>query len=86
MAEKKLRLWLDGESDFLEVSLEPGVPGVMEPTEDDRVMVKVADDGRVIGFHILGVSTIKGAPFDLELAPASHEDDMPKPKRAKLRG
>lgn len=67
MAAEQVNLWYDAEGDFLEVIWEVK-PGYFTETRDDRVMVKVDMEGNVLGFHILGVSTIKGKPFDVILA------------------
>lgn len=67
MADKQVNLWYDAEGDFLEVIWEVK-PGYFTETEDDRVMVKVDMAGNVLGFHVLGVSTIKGKPFEVTLA------------------
>jgi uncharacterized protein YuzE len=67
MAAEQVNLWYDAEGDFLEVIWEVK-PGYFTETGDDRVMVKVDMEGNVLGFHILGVSTIKGKPFDVILA------------------
>ena len=67
MADKKVTLWYDEEGDFLEVMWDTK-PGYFTPTEDDRVMANVDMEGNAQGFHILGVSTIKGKPFEVALA------------------
>jgi uncharacterized protein YuzE len=59
-------LWYDPEGDFLEVIWEIK-EGYFRETEDDRVMVKIDNDNNVLGFHILGVSGIKGGPFEVAL-------------------
>lgn len=72
MEKKSVNLWYDKEGDFLEITWDIK-PGYFTETEDDRVMVNVDMEGQVQGFHILGISTIKGHPFEVSLAP-----DMPK--------
>ena len=68
MAAKTVKIWLDPEGDFLEVLLDPSKPGHFRETADDRIMEKVDDQGNVIGFSILHVSSIKApAPFELAL-------------------
>jgi len=66
MAQKKISVWYDPEGDFLEVIWETKA-GYFRETEDDRVMEKVDEEGNVLGFHILGVSTMKGKPFEVAL-------------------
>lgn len=66
---EKAIIWYDPEGDFLEVSFDER-EGEMVDTQDDRVMVKLADDGEIIGFHILNVGTMKGVkakPFEVDL-------------------
>jgi len=71
MAERKVRVWWDGEADFLSVTFD-GRDGYMVETNDDRVMAKVDERGEVVGFHILGLSTLKGHLLEVDLkAPVS---------------
>jgi hypothetical protein len=55
---ENISVWFDKEADLLEVSFEDKI-GYFKETEDDRVMVRVDMEDRIIGFHISGVSTIK---------------------------
>ena len=48
MAER-VRVWFDPEGDFLEV-LFSDAPGYMRETDNEAVMERVDDSGRVIGF------------------------------------
>jgi uncharacterized protein YuzE len=66
MAEKVVKMWYDPEADFLEVTFEQR-PGYSRPTENDQVMERVDEDGNVIGFSILRVSTLKNAPLEVAL-------------------
>ena len=68
MAKKSVNLWYDEEGDFLEVTWDRN-PGYFTETEDDRIMVNVDMEGNIQGFHILGLSTIKGAPLNVDLTP-----------------
>lgn len=72
MSDTKVKLWYDQEGDYMEVIWDTK-PGYFTATEDDRVMVMVDTEGNVQGFHILGVRSVKGKPFDVTLAakPAS---------------
>ena len=63
---KNIKVWFDEEADFLEVTFEEA-PGYMRETDRDEVMARVAMDGRVIGFQILGVSRLKGPPLEASL-------------------
>ena len=73
MADERVSLWYDQQGDFLEVIWQVR-EGFFTETADDRVMVKIDTDGNLLGFHILGVSTIKGEPLDLPLSPVSLKD------------
>jgi hypothetical protein len=60
-------VWYDSEGDFLEVVLEVA-EGVYQETDDDRVMEKVGEDGRLLAFSILGLRSIPPSVFlDIEL-------------------
>lgn len=66
MANKIVNMWFDPEADFVEVVFEQK-PGYSRPTENDQVMERVDEDGNVIGFSFLCVSSLKKVP--LEVAP-----------------
>ncbi len=66
MDEKRVSIWYDPEGDYLEVILDHK-PGYFRETRDDRVMEKVDEQGHVIGFSILKVGSLKGAPLDVAL-------------------
>lgn len=68
MAERQVSVWYDPEGDYLEVIFEQG-EGYFRPTVDDRVMEKIDVSGAVLGFSILGLSTIKyRSPLQVALA------------------
>ena len=72
MARKSVRIWFDPEGDFLEVIFDLSKPGYYRGTADDRVMEKVDDHGNLIGFSIIGVSSIKvPTPLEVVLNPAA---------------
>lgn len=60
------RIWFDGEGDFLEVMFEQRA-GVFRPTANPHVMEKVDENGKVLGFSIMRVSALQGAPLELTL-------------------
>jgi uncharacterized protein YuzE len=66
MAEKIVKMWLDPEADFLEVTFE-NKPGYSRPTENDQVMERVDEEGNVIGFSVLRVSSLKNTPLEVAL-------------------
>lgn len=64
--QRHLRIWYDAEGDFLEVTFEQKA-GYFRATDNDQVMEKVDDEGNVLGFSVLGVSTMKEKPLDMML-------------------
>ena len=66
MAEK-VKVWFDAEADYLEVRFAEG-SGHMKATNHDAVMERVDEQGRVVGFSILGVSRYrKDKPLEADL-------------------
>lgn len=68
-------VWYDAEGDFLFVSLSEG-DGDMVHTRDGKAMVKVDDDGNILGFQIFGVSkrSKNQKPFGFSLIPEATAD------------
>jgi len=66
MADRKVKLWFDAEGDFLEVIFDQK-PGYFRETASDQVMEKVDEDGNVLGFSVLRVSSLKDAPLEVAL-------------------
>jgi uncharacterized protein YuzE len=66
MAARTVKMWFDPEADFLEVVFEQK-PGYSRPTENDQVMERVDENGNVIGFSILRVSSLKKVPLEVAL-------------------
>jgi len=67
--EKEIKIWYDKEGDYLEVLFERKA-GYFKETENDAVMEKVDNKGKIIGFSILKVSALKGQkPISLSLKP-----------------
>ena len=63
----KVKVWFDAEGDYLEVQFRQA-PGYMRETAHDAVMERVDEEGRVIGFSVLGVSRFrKECPLEAEL-------------------
>lgn len=52
-----VKIWFDREGDFLEVRFEEG-RGFMRATSHDSVMERVDEQGRLLGFSVLGVSRV----------------------------
>ena len=65
-ADKIVKMWLDPEADFLEFTFE-NKPGYSRPTENDQVMERVDEEGNVIGFSVLRVSSLKKTPLEVAL-------------------
>ncbi len=65
--QDKINVWYDKEGDFLDVTW--GNNTSTEPTEDDRVMAHVDDQGNVQGFHIIGIRSFEGEYLDVDIAP-----------------
>lgn len=64
------------EGDMLEV-LWALREGYFTPTEDERVLKRLDDDGEVIGFLIQEMSTLtKPSPVEFELASETPDDDV----------
>ncbi len=66
MADRKVKIWYDREGDFLEVIFDQR-EGYFRETENDQVMEKVDDHGRVLGFSVLKVSALTEAPLEVAL-------------------
>ena len=66
MAAKTVKMWFDAEGEFLEVIFDPQ-PGFFRPTENDQVMEKVDEEGNLLGFSVLRVSSLKKAPLEVAL-------------------
>lgn len=67
----KVKVWFDAEGDFLEVRF-VDAPGYMRETDNEAVMERVDESGRVIGFSILQVSRLAGKkPLVAEPLPVS---------------
>jgi len=65
--EKHIKVWYDAEGDYLEVLFEKKA-GFFKETENDAVMEKVDDEGKIIGFSILNFIAIKrGEPISISL-------------------
>ncbi|OGW60101.1 MAG: DUF2283 domain-containing protein [Nitrospirae bacterium RBG_16_64_22] len=66
----KVRIWYDAEADFLEVRFSDAA-GYEKATDHDAVMERVDDQGRIIGFSILGVTRFKKEkPLEADLTAA----------------
>lgn len=63
---EKVKVWYDPEGDYLEVIFEKK-EGYFKETESDQIMEKVDMDGKVIGFSILKVSSLKDHPIEVSL-------------------
>ena len=76
MANKKVFVSYDHEGDMLEV-LWAFREGYFTPTDDERVLKRLDDDGEVIGFLIHEMSTLsEPGPVEFELESEAPDDDV----------
>ena len=76
MNSKTVSVWYDDEGDMLEV-LWAFREGYFTPTDDERILKRLDDDGEVIGFLIHEMSTLKQpSPVEFELASEAPADDV----------
>ena len=76
MTSRRVSVWYDDEGDMLEV-LWAFREGYFTPTEDERILKRLDDDGEVIGFLIHDVSTLKQpSPLEFELGSEAPADDV----------
>ena len=76
MTTKKVFVSYDHEGDMLEV-LWAFREGYFTPTEDERILKRLDDDGEVIGFLIHEMSTLKEpSPVEFELESEEATDDV----------
>ena len=76
MASRSVSVWYDDEGDMLEV-LWAFREGYFTPTDDERILKRLDDDGEVIGFLIHEMSTLKQpTPVEFELASEAPADDV----------
>lgn len=57
-------MWYDPDGDYMEVTFEEKA-GYFRETEDDRIMERVDAEGNVLGFSVLGVSSVKQALIEV---------------------
>ena len=66
----KVKVWFDAEGDFLEVRFTDDV-GYMKETDNEAVVERLDERGRVIGFSIMQVGRLaKQKPLVANLLPA----------------
>jgi uncharacterized protein YuzE len=66
----KIKVWFDGEADYLEVRFSDAA-GYEKETKHDAVMERVDAQGHVIGFSVMGVSKFKkDNPLEADLVAA----------------
>jgi hypothetical protein len=66
VADKQVTIWFDREGDFLEVIFENRL-GYFRETRDDRVMEKVDEQGNVLGFSVMNISSLGNRPLAVAL-------------------
>ena len=76
MTSRRVSVLYDDEGDMLEV-LWAFREGYFTPTDDERILKRLDDDGEVIGFLIHEMSSLKQAnPVEFELASEPPADDV----------
>lgn len=76
MGGRNVSVWYDDEGDMLEV-LWGFREGYFTPTDDERILKRLDDDGEVIGFLIHDMSTLKQPdPIEFELASEAPAADV----------
>ena len=76
MTSRRVFVSYDHEGDMLEV-LWAFREGYFTPTDDERILKRLDDDGEVIGFLIHEMSTLKEpSPLEFELASEAAADDV----------
>lgn len=66
MAKKVVRVWYDPEGDYLEVVFAQK-KGYFRATTNEHVMERVDEEGHVVGFSVLKVSTLRKKPLEVAL-------------------
>ncbi len=65
---QNVKVWFDKEGDFLEVRFSDKA-GFMRETDNDAVMERVDEQGKVLGFTVMAVSKLdKSHPLVAQLA------------------
>ncbi len=76
MTSRDVSVWYDDEGDMLEV-LWAFREGYFAPTDDERILKRLDDDGEVIGFLIHGMSTLRQpSPVEFKLVSEAPADDV----------
>lgn len=75
MDNSSVEIWYDSESDLLEVTLEKKT-GLLEPTENDHVKVRVDENNNLVGFSIFNLTDFKEPYTRLALTPPRPEDSL----------
>lgn len=67
---QQIRVWFDPEGDFLEVLFSDRA-GYMKETNNEVVMTRVDQEGKVLGFTVMGASRLsKEKPLVADLTPS----------------
>jgi uncharacterized protein YuzE len=61
-----LKIWYDPEGDFLEVNF-ARKPGQFQATPVRNMLVKIDDEGHIVGFSVLNISEVAEAPMEIEI-------------------
>jgi len=66
MAKRHVKIWYDREGDYLEVMFDRRA-GYFRETDNDQVMEKVDEEGEVIGFSVMRISSLTRHPLEMAL-------------------
>ena len=66
MEHKTVKVWYDPEGDYLEVIFDQK-EGYFRETENDHIVEKIDQQGNVLGFSVLRVSSLKAKPLEIAL-------------------
>lgn len=66
MERRVVKVWFDAEGDYLEVIFDQR-EGYFRETQCEQVMEKVDEQGNILGFSVLRVSSLKTRPLEVAL-------------------
>ncbi len=66
MAKRNVKIWYDAEGDYLEVIYDQR-SGYFRETAADQVTEKVDEEGEILGFSVLRVSSLTRSPLEVAL-------------------
>ncbi len=65
---QEVKIWYDAEGDYLEVVFDDEAQCTFRNTDNDAVMEMVDENGKIVGFSVMAVSTLsKSNPISAHL-------------------